>query len=238
MILFLKISVGSDYETMQYTNSWCRGSKHWGWEMTCSLWAWLVPVLRQLLGKVTVETIADWGTCFATASESRDPNRLHWLLEVLMEEPLRSQGSFLDASRLYVLQGAVAQQEWRIGSLLRRLSAFLRPFLTHRYQNVRERLGSVVANIYALDISFPGSSHTNCSPALAPLVAEVLPQLAMMTEEPDPELYNFHKASSKAPEELTTEDFQKILARLPEDLAPRVQEQVQGHRHGHTVVVL
>jgi proteasome activator subunit 4 len=57
----------------------------------------------------------DWGTCFATASESRDPNRLHWLLEALMEEPLRSRGSFLDSSRLYVLQGAVAQQEWRVG---------------------------------------------------------------------------------------------------------------------------
>jgi len=57
----------------------------------------------------------DWGTCFATASESRDPNRLHWLLETLMEEPLRSRGSFLDSSRLYVLQGAMAQQEWRVG---------------------------------------------------------------------------------------------------------------------------
>jgi hypothetical protein len=31
-------------------------------------------------------------------------------------------------------QGAVAQQEWRIGSLLHRLDAFLRPFLTHPYQ--------------------------------------------------------------------------------------------------------
>ena len=84
--------------------------------------------------KVSVETIADWGTAFATASESRDPNRIYWLLEVLMEEPLRSQGSFLDASRLYVLQGALAQQEWRIGSLLHKLDRFLSPYLTHPYQ--------------------------------------------------------------------------------------------------------
>ena len=85
-----------------------RGCKHWNWEMSQKMWSWLVPVLRKLLGNVTVETIRDWGTCFATASESRDPNRIHWLLEVLMEEPLRSQGSFLDSSRLYVLQGAMA----------------------------------------------------------------------------------------------------------------------------------
>ena len=202
-----------------------RGSKHWGWGMTQELWGWLVPVLRQLLSKVTVETIGDWGTCFATASESRDPNRLHWLLEVLMEEPLRSQGSFLDASRLYVLQGAVAQQEWRIGSLLHRLDAFLRPFLTHPYQNVRERLGSVVANIYALDISFPGAISSNYSPLLGPLVEEVLPQLAMMTQEPDQELYNFHRSSSRSPEDLTSEDLAKILAKLPGDLATRVSEQ-------------
>ena len=62
-----------------------------------------------------MSTSGDWGTCFATASESRDPNRLYWLLEALMEEPLRSRGSFLDSSRLYVLQGALAQQEWRVG---------------------------------------------------------------------------------------------------------------------------
>jgi len=202
-----------------------RGSKHWPWDMTQNLWDWLVPVLRLLLGKVTVETIGDWGTCFATSSESRDPNKLHWLLEVLMEEPLRSQGSFLDASRLYVLQGAVAQQEWRIGSLLHRLDAFLRPFLTHPYQNVRERLGSVVANIYALDISFSGGSAGCSSPALAPLAAEVFPQLTMMKEEPDPELYNFHKASSLSPEDLGPGDFQRILDKLPPELSLKVQDQ-------------
>lgn len=202
-----------------------RGSKHWPWDMTKELWDWLVPVLRKLLGKVTVETIGDWGTCFATSSESRDPNRLHWLLELLMEEPLRSQGSFLDASRLYVLQGAVAQQEWRIGSLLHRLDVFLRPFLTHPYQNVRERLGSVVANIYALDISFSGGSAGGSSPSLAPLVADVFPQLAMMKEEPDQELYNFHKAVSRTPEDLGPDDFQKILEKLPKELSAKVGEQ-------------
>ena len=35
---------------------------------------------------------------------SRDPNRIHWLMEVAMEEPIRCQGSFIDTSRLYMLQ--------------------------------------------------------------------------------------------------------------------------------------
>ena len=63
-------------------------------------------MLRNAFGNITNETIGDWGTCMATASESRDPNRLHWLLELLMEEPIREEeGSFAETSRLYVLQG-------------------------------------------------------------------------------------------------------------------------------------
>ena len=33
--------------------------------------------------------------------------RLHWLVEVAMEEPIRSQGSFIDCSRLYMAQGVL-----------------------------------------------------------------------------------------------------------------------------------
>ena len=46
----------------------------------------------------------------------------------------RSQGSFIDSSRLYVLQGGLAQQEWRDGPLLNRLLSFLHQYLNHPYQ--------------------------------------------------------------------------------------------------------
>lgn len=55
----------------------------------------------------------------------------------------RSQGSFIDSSRLYVLQGALAQQEWRVGQLLNRLLSFLAQYLTHPYQ-VRTLIGQWV----------------------------------------------------------------------------------------------
>lgn len=29
------------------------------------------------------------GTAIATASENRDPNRSHWLMELILEEPVR-----------------------------------------------------------------------------------------------------------------------------------------------------
>jgi len=140
-----------------------RGSKHWPYSKVKPLWEWVVPAIRTALTKVSPETQRDWGTCFATSSDSRDPNRLHWLMEVAMEEPIRSQGSFIDASRLYMLQGVVAQQRWRVGELLHRMLVFLRPFLNHPYHNVRSRLGAVLTNIFALDIEFPGCGNANRS---------------------------------------------------------------------------
>lgn len=101
--------------------------------------------------------------------ESRDPRKLHWLFEMLMESPVNGEGgSFVDAwwverllpgadinvgdsvrltlllllcSRLYVLQGGLAQQEWRVSELLHRLLQYLEPKLTQVYKNVRERIG-------------------------------------------------------------------------------------------------
>jgi len=32
------------------------------------MWAWLIPVLKSVLVNFTIESLADWGTCFATAS--------------------------------------------------------------------------------------------------------------------------------------------------------------------------
>ena len=33
-----------------------------------SMWAWLIPVLKSALVNFTIESLTDWGTCFATAS--------------------------------------------------------------------------------------------------------------------------------------------------------------------------
>jgi proteasome activator subunit 4 len=44
-------------------------------------------------------------------------------------------------SRLYVLQGALAQQEWRVAELLHDLLKYIEPKLGHSYKDVRDRLG-------------------------------------------------------------------------------------------------
>ncbi|XP_062911944.1 proteasome activator complex subunit 4-like isoform X1 [Mobula hypostoma] len=145
-----------------------RGSKHWYHEKVEQLWETLSPLLRTALSSITVETYNDWGTCIATACENRDPRKLHWLFELLMDAPLSGEGgSFGDACRLYVLQGGLAQQEWRVPELMHRLLEYLEPKLTQVYKNVRERIGSVLTYLFMIDVTLP-----NSNPTLSPRVSE------------------------------------------------------------------
>uniref|UniRef100_A0A673LWV1 Proteasome activator complex subunit 4A-like n=1 Tax=Sinocyclocheilus rhinocerous TaxID=307959 RepID=A0A673LWV1_9TELE len=159
-----------------------RGSKHWSYSKVEKLWALLCLLLRKALSNITIETYADWGTCIATACESRDPRKLHWLFEMLMESPVTGEGgSFVDACRLYVLQGGLAQQEWRVPELLHRLLQYLEPKLTQVYKNVRERIGSVLTYIFMIDVNLPHTQPTT-SPRIAEFTERVLTRLKPLTE--------------------------------------------------------
>ncbi|KAG8123071.1 hypothetical protein E2320_018500 [Naja naja] len=166
-----------------------RGSKHWTFEKVENLWKVLCPLLRTALSNITVETYNDWGTCIATSCESRDPRKLHWLFELLLESPLNGEGgSFVDACRLYVLQGGLAQQEWRVPELLHRLLKYLEPKLTQVYKNVRERIGSVLTYIFMIDISLPNTALTK-SPRVHDFTSRILEKLKPLMEV-DEEIQN------------------------------------------------
>ncbi|XP_011482882.1 proteasome activator complex subunit 4 isoform X2 [Oryzias latipes] len=166
-----------------------RGSKHWSFSKVENLWGVLCPLLHTALANITIETYADWGTCIATACESRDPRKLHWLFEMLMESPVNGEGgSFVDACRLYVLQGGLAQQEWRVPELLHRLLQYLEPKLTQVYKNVRERIGSVLTYIFMIDVNLPFTRPTT-SPRIADFTERILLQLKPLTEG-DEEIQN------------------------------------------------
>ncbi|CAL8299965.1 unnamed protein product [Merluccius merluccius] len=166
-----------------------RGCKHWTYVKVENLWEVLCPLLRTALSNITIETYADWGTCIATACESRDPRKLHWLFEMLMESPVNGEGgSFVDACRLYVLQGGLAQQEWRVPELLHRLLQYLEPKLTQVYKNVRERIGSVLTYIFMIDVNLPFTQPTT-SPRISDFTERVVARLKPLTEG-DEEIQN------------------------------------------------
>jgi hypothetical protein len=55
----------------------------------------------------------------------------------------------------------------------------------------------VLTNIYALDFDYPAGPGGLSSPRLAAFIDHVLPRLEIMNEDPDPEIYNFHKLASR-----------------------------------------
>lgn len=154
-----------------------RGSKHWTYQQTRQLWEWAVPLLKIALGNLTVSTLHDWGEFFTVISESRDPRKIYWLFEMLIENPLSGEGgSFGDSGRLIMMQNAFLQQEWRISDLQHRLVKYLQPHLAHTYKNVRDSIGSLLSDVYILDYKMFSNSCTR-EPTLKAFIEYVAPQL-------------------------------------------------------------
>ncbi|XP_024887172.1 proteasome activator complex subunit 4B-like [Temnothorax curvispinosus] len=162
-----------------------RGAKHWPFQMTCDMWQALLPIIRTAIANLTEETVIDWVVCFATMQQHRDPNRHHWLLECLMEEP-PLKDSFVECGRLYVLQSALNQQSWRVTELLQRLLVRLENrLLTNPFQNVRERLGSVLVTIFNTDLRFPYNTTDTATPRMQALIDKIVPRLERLVKDDD-----------------------------------------------------
>ena len=61
-----------------------RGSRLWSYERLMTMWAWLLPLLRNALENITTETAGNWASCINTIFRYRDPRRVHWLVELLL----------------------------------------------------------------------------------------------------------------------------------------------------------
>lgn len=154
-----------------------RGSKHWPYHMSQDMWDWAIPLIRKILNNITVSTISDWGNFFSSVSESRDPRKIYKFFELIMENPISGEGgSFGDTSRLYALQHALIQQEWRVPDLLHRILSYVQPHLSHPYQNVRDRIGSLISDFFLFDFKVNPSCNT-VSPKKKPFLDLILPQL-------------------------------------------------------------
>lgn len=163
-----------------------RGSKHWNFSMVTKLWEELIPIIRLALDNVTTETIRDWGLCFASALSRRDPNRHHWLLECLMEEPEMDNEttSFLECQRLYILHTALAQQSWRISELMNRLLTRIeKKLLANPFQNVRNTLASLLMIIHAADYNAGTVRSSYPTPRAEDLMDRLLPRLLKLQDD-------------------------------------------------------
>ncbi|CAG0888612.1 unnamed protein product [Cyprideis torosa] len=159
-----------------------RGSKHWSYKATEELFEFLVPLMQTALVSIIPETRADWFYVFSLCSD-RDPNRLYWLLESLLQDPIReSEGSFQTDTRLSMIAATLSQQQWRLPSIHHRLLGLLEKNLEQPYDAVRQSIGSILSLIFRYHCFTKSGFHTY-SPELEPFVQAILPKISAMTKE-------------------------------------------------------
>ncbi|XP_060826320.1 proteasome activator complex subunit 4-like isoform X1 [Bombus pascuorum] len=159
-----------------------KGSKHWPFNMVCEMWDSLLPVIKLALINMTPETLEDWVLCFSTAQQCRDPNRQHWLLEHLMEEIFvsESESSFIESGRLLILQTTLTEQLWRVLELLQRLLKRIEDrLLANPFENVRERLSSVLVTVF----TSLRTSNNQSVPQIQDFLNKIVPKLQPLVDE-------------------------------------------------------
>ncbi|XP_022913061.1 proteasome activator complex subunit 4A-like [Onthophagus taurus] len=185
-----------------------QGSKHWPFEKVEKLWSILLPIIRTAFNNMTDETVMDWSVCISVGLNKRDPNRLHWLLEYLMNDPLNEPTSFVSCSRIYLLQIALNQQPWRNSELINRLLEYFKNHLSHPFQNVREKISSCLVSLFCKDIVFPDGNFTNC-PRVGDFFDQIMPKLNQLYTNMLKNLDHSNKVNSNDVE-IATNRIEKI----------------------------
>lgn len=178
-----------------------KATKNWPYEKTSNLWDLFLPFIKTAMTNMSVETTGDWGLCFAMASDSRDPNKMHWMIEQLMSSlELDMEGaSYLECARLYILQGVLNQQSWKVSELMHRLLKYLENYLSHPFQNVRDKISSALTTIFSVDIQFPGALPPK-SPRLQDFLNRVIPKMDVLYELGDGSTAETDKGGEKVVE--------------------------------------
>ncbi|XP_076268331.1 proteasome activator complex subunit 4-like isoform X1 [Rhynchophorus ferrugineus] len=156
-----------------------RGSKHWPFEKIKKMWAEMLPIMESAIVNMGNETLMDWALCISMGIESRDPNMVHWLLEFLMDDPLKDPTSFVACSRVHMLSVAVGQQSWRNIEIFNKMLDYFRPHLTHPFQNIREKISAFLSLIYGKDLVFPDGNLTD-GPRIEDFFRDVTPRLDLL----------------------------------------------------------
>lgn len=153
------------------------GTKRWPYDKLVSLWDWLAPVIVAAHENLCV--VDDRSLSLIPSMRKRDPYTQHWLIEILMDDPLREDASVLGCRRLDLIASILSMKNWRVVSLSHRALEYVKPFLSHHLKNVRNSVGRLLGKVFHTDIEFPGASQT-LGPHIADFFACLIPQLEVL----------------------------------------------------------
>lgn len=67
----------------------------------------------------------------------------------------------------------------------------MRPYLNHSFQNVRERLGSILINIFEADLKFVDAPEPEC-PRIKDIIGEVVQKIQILQNDAPKGIRNGH----------------------------------------------
>ncbi|CAI2354209.1 unnamed protein product [Caenorhabditis sp. 36 PRJEB53466] len=117
------------------------GSKLWKYEKQRKLWNWLDPLLTKTFELMKEEGLRNWGVAIATVCGCSEPRMLKPLIDLLfklVERP--TENAYAASSRMFLIQSALCQFEWRGVELWNKLVDMMRNSLVQPFANLRDRL--------------------------------------------------------------------------------------------------
>lgn len=85
-------------------------------------------------------------------------------------------------------------------------SDYLKPYLNHSFQKVRERLGSIFINIFESDLNFVGAPEPKC-PRIKDMMAEIVEKIQILQQEMPPMI----KCSTTDSTETDNSEYQQAV---------------------------
>ncbi|XP_026273148.1 proteasome activator complex subunit 4 [Frankliniella occidentalis] len=153
------------------------GTKRWSYDKLVALWDWLAPVIVAAHENLCV--VDDRTLSLIPSMRKRDPFTQYWLIEILMDDPLREDASVLGCRRLDLISSILLMKNWRVISLAHRALDYVKPYLSHHLKNVRNSVGRLLGKVFHTDFQLPGANQT-LGPHIDDFIASVVPQLEVL----------------------------------------------------------
>lgn len=117
------------------------GSKLWRYEKQRKMWNWLDPMLTKNFEMMKEEGLRNWGVAIATVCGCSEPRMLKPLIDLLfklVERP--TENAYAASSRMFLIQSALCQFEWRGVELWNKLVGMMHGSLVQPFANLRDRV--------------------------------------------------------------------------------------------------
>jgi len=140
-----------------------KGSRDWSFASQQRVRDWASKIIVYAVDNILVETKSDWITALIMMTKNRDPRRMRWLLNLLLEKVQSTHGSnsFREANYLSALHGVLISMSWKIPYVLHLVRAQIKPYLNHPYKDIRLPVANILAHVFAFNWKMPGAVNIN-----------------------------------------------------------------------------